>query len=309
MSYKKTLKLLSYAAALIGCVALAFAVLALGAVLDQPASADYSYTVKSGDSLTKIAAKQGVRLDALVAANKAKYPCLATNPTCLQIGWTVTIPSGDAQPGQETAGTYIVQNGDSLAKIAQAKNTTVQGLIDANKVTYSCLATSPTCLRAGWVLTIPAGSAARPVTQSTPVPVTAGNSDYWDLRQAVAAEINRVRAENGLPAYTWVDAIADIAQARSVDMVARGYYGHDDPVTGVSIGAIAMKNLGYRSNCEILNESWGTGYSEVATRSVKAWWNSAPHQKCMLANWLRRFGAGVAQDQEGVWYVTVLMGK
>lgn len=92
-------------------------------------------------------------------------------------------------------------------------------------------------------------------------------------------------------------------------LVAREYYGHVDPVTGVSVGTNAMRILDYRSNCEILNESWGTGYSEVATRSVKAWWNSMPHQKCMLASWLRRFGAGATQDQEDVWYVTVLMGK
>lgn len=309
MSNKKTLKLLSYAAALIGCVALAFAVLALGTVLDQSASADYSYTVKPGDSLTKIAAKQGVGLDALVAANKAKYPCLATNPTCLQMGWTLTIPSGDAQPGQETAGTYIVQNGDSLTKIAQAKSTTVQGLIDANKVTYSCLATSPTCLRAGWVLTIPTRSAAQPVAQSTPVPVTAGNSDYWDIRKAVAAEINRVRVENGLTVYTWVDAIADIAQARSVDMVARGYYGHVDPVTGILSGPVAMRSIGYRTGCEILNELLGTGYSDIAVRSVIGWWNSTQHKRCMLNAQSRQFGVGIEQNQEGNWYVTALMGK
>lgn len=57
-----------------------------------------SYTVKSGDTLGRIAAAAGVSIEALVNVNKGRYPSLATNPNALQIGWSLTLPSGAGAP-------------------------------------------------------------------------------------------------------------------------------------------------------------------------------------------------------------------
>ena len=56
-----------------------------------------SYTVVSGDSLSKIAGKllgSMSRWPELVEANKAKYPSLAKNPNLIHPGWVLTIPGG-----------------------------------------------------------------------------------------------------------------------------------------------------------------------------------------------------------------------
>jgi hypothetical protein len=58
--------------------------------------------VASGDSLSKIAARLGVSVDALVQANVAKYPSLATNRNSLQAGWTLTAPGASAAPAPST---------------------------------------------------------------------------------------------------------------------------------------------------------------------------------------------------------------
>lgn len=61
--------------------------------------------VSRGDSLGKIATSLGVSVDALVEANKHKYPQLATNRNALQEGWKLIIPGpggGVAQPAQPT---------------------------------------------------------------------------------------------------------------------------------------------------------------------------------------------------------------
>src|SRR5258706_9743071 len=77
------------------------------------ARADFSYTVKAGDNLSKIAKINNTTVDALVAANKGKYPCLATNPACLQIGWVLTLGgSSGAANAASSPSTYTVQSGD-----------------------------------------------------------------------------------------------------------------------------------------------------------------------------------------------------
>jgi LysM repeat protein len=54
-----------------------------------------NYTVLPGDSLARIALKFKVSFSALLKANAATHPCLASQTACaLQIGWTLVIPGG-----------------------------------------------------------------------------------------------------------------------------------------------------------------------------------------------------------------------
>ncbi|MCI5115767.1 MAG: LysM peptidoglycan-binding domain-containing protein [Candidatus Electrothrix sp. AW1] len=50
------------------------------------------YTVRPGDSLSKIAHKYGVSVPAIVSANKSRYPSLAKNPNNISPGWKLKIP-------------------------------------------------------------------------------------------------------------------------------------------------------------------------------------------------------------------------
>lgn len=50
------------------------------------------YTVKSGDSLSKIAKKHNISLQTIISANKNTYPQLVTNSDNLAIGWKLKIP-------------------------------------------------------------------------------------------------------------------------------------------------------------------------------------------------------------------------
>lgn len=81
------------------------------------------YTVQRGDSLWSIAKKLNVSVDELKKANN-----LSTN--LLSIGQTLKIPSTDTE-----GNVYTVQRGDSLYKIAQKYNTTVNDIIKLNNLT------------------------------------------------------------------------------------------------------------------------------------------------------------------------------
>jgi len=84
------------------------------------------YTVKSGDTLWKIANANNISVDELKKANN-----LTTNS--LTIGQLLKIPSNTIeQPSSE--GTYTVKSGDSLYKIANQFQTTVTKLKQLNNL-------------------------------------------------------------------------------------------------------------------------------------------------------------------------------
>ena len=94
---------------------------------ETPSSNTVDYTVKSGDSLYKIAGQYNVTVDAIKRANN-----LTTNT--LQIGQVLRIPLGTSR---ET--TYTVKSGDSLYSIAKKYNTTVNRLKELNNLSSNLL--------------------------------------------------------------------------------------------------------------------------------------------------------------------------
>jgi LysM repeat protein len=132
------------------------------------------YVVAKGDSLAKIAKKNGVTLKALQAANPGVVP------TKLKVGQKLAIPAGGktsadaATPsvaaGGDTGGaTYTVKSGDTLTKIAKKNGTTVKAIEAANGLTT-------TKIKVGQKLKIPskaeaaAPAAPAPVADTTPAP-------------------------------------------------------------------------------------------------------------------------------------------
>ncbi|MEO2155589.1 MAG: LysM peptidoglycan-binding domain-containing protein, partial [Acidimicrobiales bacterium] len=107
-------------------------------------------TVRSGDSLSKIAAEHGVSVSALMIQNSI------TDPDRLSVGQQLTIPG--SMPPTSTLPPLIVTvvSGDSLSAIAAAHGVTVSALMDANGIT------NPNLLSVGQELRIP-GRFAPPI--------------------------------------------------------------------------------------------------------------------------------------------------
>jgi murein DD-endopeptidase MepM/ murein hydrolase activator NlpD len=80
-----------------------------------------NYTVKRGDSVSKIAAAFGISMDAIIASNGI------TNVRRLYQGQTIKIPNMDGIP-------YTVKAGDSLHKISSSMNVPLEAILDANDV-------------------------------------------------------------------------------------------------------------------------------------------------------------------------------
>jgi LysM repeat protein len=138
-------------------------------VVEAPAGSEY--IVVKGDSLAKIAKKNGVTLKALEAANPGVIP------TKLKIGQKLVIPAGgktsadaaaplSAATGDAGTATYTVKSGDTLTKIAKAHGTTVKAIQAANNLTT-------TKISVGKKLKIPSKASAAPVAPVAPTPVEA----------------------------------------------------------------------------------------------------------------------------------------
>ena len=132
------------------------------------------YVIVAGDTLAKIAKKNGVTLKALQAANPGVVP------TKLKVGQKLAIPAGgktsadatapSVAPGGEAGGaSYTVKSGDTLTKIAKKNGTTVKAIEAANGL-------STTKIKVGQKLKIPskaeaaAPAAPAPVADTTPAP-------------------------------------------------------------------------------------------------------------------------------------------
>jgi LysM repeat protein len=131
--------------------AVVLASIAVVAIPTGARSADAgTYTISSGDTLSGIAARFGVRLSALLAANNL------TISTVIQPGQRLTIPGssggGGGSPGGSNAAQYTVRDGDSLIAIANRHGVTVAALLRANGFTTT------TVIHPGQRLTIPGSS-------------------------------------------------------------------------------------------------------------------------------------------------------
>jgi LysM repeat protein len=139
-------------------------------VVVQPpvAPAGAEYVVVHGDTLAKIAKKNGVTLSALKAANPG------VEPTKLKVGQKLTIPAGGTAPAANGASvapdtgtggeTYTVKSGDTLTRIAKTHGTTVKAIKAASNLTTDHITV-------GQKLTIPAkAEAAAPAPAPAPMP-------------------------------------------------------------------------------------------------------------------------------------------
>jgi len=111
-------------------------------------SADFngSYTIQSGDTLTKIANRFNTSVSALKSANGLTSDLIVT-------GSTLSIPgqsgsngsnSGSSDESADFSGTYTIQSGDTLTKIANRFDTSVSALKSANGLTSDLIVTGST---------------------------------------------------------------------------------------------------------------------------------------------------------------------
>jgi LysM repeat protein len=110
---------------------------------------NFIYIIARGDTLKGLAARFGVTVDALLAANPN-----ITNVNLIYEGQRLNVNQNSVPtPPPPPAGqTYYVQRGDTLRKIAAKFNTTVDAILQLNTNI-----TNPNVIYVGQAITLPAG--------------------------------------------------------------------------------------------------------------------------------------------------------
>jgi LysM repeat protein len=172
-------------------------------VLAAPAAAAV-HVVAPGETLTSVAAADGLGVAELAAANGL--------PTSAELvsGQTLTIPPQSAASATASApapapvdeGSYVVQPGDTLTAIAERAGTTVASLAASNGLDPK------EYLVAGTVLSLDGLTAAATTAAPTSTGSTAGTGlpPYPTPETVSASEVGQVAAAEGVPA-SLADAI------------------------------------------------------------------------------------------------------
>ncbi len=104
-------------------------------------AASGTYVVRSGETLSQIAVRNGTTVRALVEANGL------SNPDLIVAGQELAVPGSS---GGTASSTYVVESGDTLARIAAKFHTTVSALASANDIS------NPNVIVIGTALKVPA---------------------------------------------------------------------------------------------------------------------------------------------------------
>ncbi|MFE2104454.1 LysM peptidoglycan-binding domain-containing protein [Kitasatospora sp. NPDC059463] len=179
--------------------------------LPTPAPGAATHTVAAGDTLSAIAARYGVGLDAVVNANPQ-----ISDPNRIEVGQVVSLPTAPA--GAAAPPVHTVVPGDTLWDIAASRRVTLEALVAAN----AGMVANPDLIFPGQDILIPDGSA--PVPRPSPkaaapkAPELTGtqenSSEQTTLAPAVEEDAPAAPStgySNDLPG--WIEQARDVLRA------------------------------------------------------------------------------------------------
>lgn len=171
---------------------------------------------------------------------------------------------------------YTVKSGDTLWKIASAKQVGISELIKANPQIKNSSMIYP-----GQKITIPAASSF---------------SAYEDQ---VITLVNRERANRGLQMLSKNWQLCRVARYKSQDMVLKNYFAHQSPTYGSPF--TMMQDFGIHFSAAGENIAMG---QQTPQAVMNAWMNSPGHRSNILSPVYNQIGVGVAKTSSGVYYWT-----
>lgn len=228
-----------------------------------------TYTVRSGDTLSKIATRNNLTVSDLLTANPS-----IKNASIIYVGQKITIPATKFVK-------YTVQRGDTFYGIANRFQISVTELKKAN----------PQITNIGMIY----------VGQVLMIPDTNSLASY---EQQVFTLVNKERANRGLQLLTYNTEVARCARFKSQDMINKGYFSHTSPTYGSPFKM--MENFGIRFSAGGENIAYG---QRTAQEVMNSWMNSAGHKANILSAAYTQIGVGVAKASNGTLYWTQMFIK
>ncbi|HEY5516534.1 MAG TPA: LysM peptidoglycan-binding domain-containing protein [Pengzhenrongella sp.] len=211
------------------------------------AQADTQYVVRSGDTVSHIAARTGTSVAAIARVNRL------AGTARIRIGQQLTIPTGAVGPAATAAApaatpqaaTHTVVSGDTVSGIAARNGSSVAAIVAANGLS------SRGFIRVGQQLTIPSTSAGAavpaPVATSTPAGthVVASGESVSGIATRYGTSVAAIAAANGLDsrAFIRVGQRLAIPSAAPTQLVSNNFLGRTYPEAVVASANINKATL------------------------------------------------------------------
>lgn len=219
-------------------------------------SSGSTYTVKSGDTLSGIAAKHGTTYQKIMSLNNLSNTNIYPGQK-LKVSGTAST-GGSSSSGGTSSGsttTYTVKSGDSLSAIAARYGTTYQKIMSLNGLSNTNIYPGQKLKVSGAASTGGSGSSGS-TGYNTPI---FNHSNLYDWGQCTYHVFNkRAQIGKGISTYWWnanswdTGAAADgytvdhKATVGSILQSDQGYYGHVAFVESVnSNGSITISEMNY----------------------------------------------------------------
>jgi LysM repeat protein len=189
------------------------------------------YQVQAGDTLSAIAARQGVSLGSLAAANGLKLDSWVIQGTTLKLPAPGSAPVAQPAPatGQgapEAMGAYTVRPGDTLTGLAAASR------VPAAQMAYMNGLNPTAQLIAGTIIKLPTGAAITPTAPAPARTIVPQAAPMASPGRLSAGQVGTLAAQSGAPsslaaAIAWQEsgfnnAMISPANARGVMQVMPG---------------------------------------------------------------------------------------
>jgi len=152
---------------------------------------------------------------------------------------------------------------------------------------------------------VPAPATASPRQLQPTAIAIAPSTDVASAESNVILLINANRSTQGTPPLARSESIMQVARARSADMVARGYFSHNDPISGASLGKARVLAAGFDNAGENIFWSGQWSLADFPNGAVSWFMNSATHRANILSSGYTHVGAGIVWNGLG-WVLTII---
>lgn len=201
--------------------------------------------------------------------------------------------------------TYVVQQGDSLWKIARQFKVSFSDILAANKSLKNVHLIYP-----NQKITLPSGAGTSTSTSSGSDNIAQGNSSaiagsVAGIEAEVLRLVNAERAKEGLKALTMSDKLVNLAEMKAQDMAQKNYFSHTSPTYGTPFEMLQKYGVSYRSAGE--NIAAGQATAEAVMRD---WLNSSGHRANIMNANYTEIGVGYYKGGSyGTEWVQLFIGN
>jgi uncharacterized protein YkwD len=113
-----------------------------------------------------------------------------------------------------------------------------------------------------------------------------------ETERRIFEEVNRARRAQGLERLEWNESLAQEARRHALNMAARRFFAHRDPVRGDIVERLSVSHIPWRKCAENLFQA--RGYDDPVPVAVHTWLESPGHRQNMLDQAMTQTGVGVA---------------